>query len=113
MSGHPARGTQNKSLEAMAMGVPVITSRVAAGGVDATDDHHFVVCDSRDDYVRAIARLMDDPAERERLAVAGRERMLSHHAWDRSMQRLDRIIERCVSMVGASAADKNRRVLQT
>ena len=30
-----ARGTQNKILEAMAMGVPVVTSRVAAGGVDA------------------------------------------------------------------------------
>jgi hypothetical protein len=30
-----ARGTQNKILEAMAMGVPVVTSSVAAGGVDA------------------------------------------------------------------------------
>ena len=31
-----ARGTQNKILEAMAIGVPVVTSRVAAGGVDAS-----------------------------------------------------------------------------
>ncbi|HLX29161.1 MAG TPA: TIGR03087 family PEP-CTERM/XrtA system glycosyltransferase, partial [Casimicrobiaceae bacterium] len=30
-----ARGTQNKILEAMAAGVPVITSSIAAGGVDA------------------------------------------------------------------------------
>ena len=30
-----ARGTQNKILEAMAMGVPVVTSTIAAGGVDA------------------------------------------------------------------------------
>ena len=30
-----ARGTQNKILEAMAMGVPVVTSAIAAGGVDA------------------------------------------------------------------------------
>jgi sugar transferase (PEP-CTERM/EpsH1 system associated) len=108
-----ARGTQNKILEAMAMGVPVITSRVAAGGVDAQDGHHFVVCDSRDDYVHAISRLMDSPAERGRLAVAGRERMLSHHAWDRSMQRMDKIIERCVSTANASATDKTTRVLQT
>ena len=34
-----------------------------------------------------------DPAERMRLAHAGRARMLSHHAWPRSMQRLDAIIE--------------------
>ena len=32
-----ARGTQNKILEAMAMGVPVVTSAVAAGGVDAVE----------------------------------------------------------------------------
>ena len=38
-----ARGTQNKILEAMAMGVPVVTSRVAAGGVDAVDGEHFLV----------------------------------------------------------------------
>ena len=38
-----ARGTQNKILEAMAMGVPVVTSRVAAGGVDASAPEHFLV----------------------------------------------------------------------
>jgi hypothetical protein len=43
----------------------------------------------------AILRIVDNPVERERLASAGRERMLSHHAWPRSMQRLDTIIERC------------------
>src|SRR3546814_7519 len=30
-----ARGTQNKILECMAMGVPVVASQQAAGGVDA------------------------------------------------------------------------------
>jgi len=39
---------------------------------------------------------MSDPATRQRFALAGRARMLSHHAWDKSMRRLDRIIERCV-----------------
>jgi len=30
------------------------------------------------------------------LAKAGRDRMLSHHAWPRSMQRLDGIIGRAI-----------------
>jgi polysaccharide biosynthesis protein PslH len=34
------------------------------------------------------------PRERRRLAQAGRRRMQSSHAWARSMQRLDGIIER-------------------
>ncbi|HKW81416.1 MAG TPA: TIGR03087 family PEP-CTERM/XrtA system glycosyltransferase [Casimicrobiaceae bacterium] len=92
-----ARGTQNKILEAMAAGVPVVTSRVAAGGVDAGDPEHFLAASTPDEYAAAILRILDDPVERRRLSKAGRARMLSHHAWDKSMQRLDGIIERCLS----------------
>ncbi len=92
-----ARGTQNKILEAMAMGVPVVSSSIAAGGVDAQGEEHFLVADTPMQYAEAILRLVEQPAERERLSRAGRERMLSHHAWPRSMERLDGIIERCLT----------------
>jgi sugar transferase (PEP-CTERM/EpsH1 system associated) len=93
---HIARGTQNKILEAMAMGIPVVSSRVAAGGVDASSPEHFLVASTPDEYVAAILRIIDDPAERARLSVAGRARMLSHHDWEKSMRRLDGIIGRCL-----------------
>jgi polysaccharide biosynthesis protein PslH len=96
-----ARGTQNKILEAMAMGVPVVTSSAAAGGVDAEADQHLLVADSPEDIAAAVLRIVENPAERARLAAAGRERMLTHHAWPRSMQRLDGIIERCLQMARA------------
>ena len=95
-----ARGTQNKILEAMAMGVPVVTSSIAAGGVDALANQHLLVADNAAEVTQAILRIVENPAERERLALAGRERMLSHHAWPRSMARLDAIIERCRSGFG-------------
>jgi len=91
-----ARGTQNKILEAMAAGVPVVTSAAAAGGVDAIAGTHLQVADTPADIAAATLQMMSDPATRQRFALAGRARMLSHHAWDKSMQRLDRIIERCV-----------------
>lgn len=89
-----ARGTQNKILEAMAMGVPVVTSTIAAGGVDAESVTHFLVADTPQAYADAIMQIVNSPAERNRLAVAGRQRMLSHHAWPRSMVRLEGIIDR-------------------
>jgi sugar transferase (PEP-CTERM/EpsH1 system associated) len=90
-----ARGTQNKILEAMAMGVPVVTSSVAAGGVDAVAGEHLVVADTPAATADAILNLLERPEERRRLADAGRARMLSHHAWAHSMKRLDGIIGRC------------------
>ena len=91
-----ARGTQNKILEAMAMGVPVVTSRIAAGGVDAEPGAHLLVADSASEQAAAIVTILESPDERQRLARAGRERMLSHHSWTKSMTRLDGIVERCV-----------------
>lgn len=92
-----ARGTQNKILEAMAMGVPVVSSRIAAGGVDAVSGEHFLVADTAEEYAQAISSIVDNPAERARLAQSGRDRMLSHHAWPRSMERLDAIIDHCLT----------------
>ena len=99
-----ARGTQNKILEAMAMGVPVVTSTIAAGGVDAVPGEHLLVADTPEALAAAIERVCDDRAERQRLAEAGRQRVLSHHAWSHSMKRLDGIIQRCVDSFAAKAA---------
>lgn len=92
-----ARGTQNKILEAMAMGVPVVCTSLAAGGVDAVPGEHLLTADTPAQTAEAVLRILSNPAERERLARAGRERVLSHHAWPSSMKRLDGIIERCIS----------------
>src|SRR5262249_41896195 len=76
-----ARGTQNKILEAMAMGVPVVVSQAAAGGVDAEPGRHLLSAVTVDDYVNAISRLLGDAGERRRLAEAGRDRVVSRHRW--------------------------------
>ena len=91
-----ARGTQNKLLESMAMGVPVVTSPIAADGVDAVPGEHLRVASSPSEYRDAILGILNDATERRRLAEAGRARMLSHHAWPSSMKRLDAIVSRCV-----------------
>ncbi|MGQ0652111.1 MAG: TIGR03087 family PEP-CTERM/XrtA system glycosyltransferase [Betaproteobacteria bacterium] len=99
-----ARGTQNKILEAMASGVPVVSSALAAGGVDAVPGEHFLVARSAEDYAEAALRIMENPGERARFAAAGRSRMLSNHDWERSMQRLDGIIETCLGRFGERRA---------
>jgi len=102
-----ARGTQNKILESMAMGVPVVTSEVAARGVDAVPGQHLLCASTPTEECRAVVELLEDPVRRAELAVAGRARVLSHHDWRASMQRLDGIVERCLSRVGARSSSRN------
>ena len=87
-----ARGTQNKILESMAMGVPVVCSRQAAGGVDAVPGEHLLVHDTPAELVEAIVRILGSRELRRQLADAGRARVLSNHSWPSSMQRLDALI---------------------
>jgi len=77
------------------MGVPVVTSAQAAGGVDAEVGKHFLVAKSPEEYATAIIKLFD-PGERDKISVAGRQRVVSHHDWDASMQRLDQLLEQCI-----------------
>lgn len=105
-----ARGTQNKILEAMAMGVPVITSSVAAGGVDAVPGEHLLVADTPEQMVAAVLAVVENGAERQRLSVAGRQRVLSNHDWEQSMKRLDAIIGRCVHAVSSAPVHKTLTV---
>jgi sugar transferase (PEP-CTERM/EpsH1 system associated) len=88
-----ARGTQNKVLESMAMGVPVVCSRQAVGGVDAIAGEHLLAYDTPGDLVDAVLRLLEDRDTRARLATAGRERVLTHHSWPASMRRVDALVE--------------------
>ena len=92
-----ARGTQNKILEAMAMGVPVVSSQQAAGGIDAVAGEHFLVADSPEQYAQQLLLLMGNSERRQQFADAGRARVLSNHNWPASMARLDGIIENCIN----------------
>jgi sugar transferase (PEP-CTERM/EpsH1 system associated) len=87
-----ARGTQNKILEAMAMGVPTVASVTAAKGVDAEPGRHLLTASSPAEYAGAIVALMQDPEARQAYAGAGRARMLSHHQWSRSMAVLEDLL---------------------
>ena len=92
-----ARGMQNKILEAMALQVPVVASPKPAQGVDAVLGEHLLAADSAEDWLNTLSRLFDDPEERARLALAGRERVLENHRWDAIMRdRFDPLIARCV-----------------
>ncbi|HZN27654.1 MAG TPA: glycosyltransferase, partial [Burkholderiales bacterium] len=74
-------------------------------GVDAVAQEHFLVANTYKDYSAAVLRILEHRQERDRLAHAGRERVLRHHAWTYSMRRLDAVIDRCLVKYRSSTSD--------
>lgn len=75
-------GIQNKILEGMAVGRPVVTTPIGAEGIDAESGRHFETAPYGDAYVRAVLELLDDPAARTYMGEKARRFIESHHSWD-------------------------------
>lgn len=65
-------GTRLKVVEALAYGVPVVSTRAGAEGIDATDGQHLLLGDSAIEITEAVRRLVREPGLQQRLAGSGR-----------------------------------------
>ncbi len=87
-----ARGIQNKVLEAMAAGMPVVASSPAATGLAVVDRRHLVIADGATATADAVIRLSGDPAVRRDLGNAAREFVRQQHRWDRALDWFELIV---------------------
>jgi glycosyltransferase involved in cell wall biosynthesis len=74
-------GTRLKILEAMAAGVPVVSTQLGAEGIDATHDIHLLIADDRTEMVAAINQMVSSPPMRSRLVLAARELVVKRYDW--------------------------------
>jgi sugar transferase (PEP-CTERM/EpsH1 system associated) len=84
-----ARGIQNKILEAMAMGKPVLASSAAMEGIEAGGLPAAVTAESPAEWCEAVASLLDRPAG----AAGNREFVERRYSWRNSLGRLDTLLE--------------------
>jgi sugar transferase (PEP-CTERM/EpsH1 system associated) len=88
-----ARGIQNKILEAMAAGVPVLTTPVAAKGLPAgARETLFVEARDQAAFADALLRLLADPAAMEPKAAAAQAFVRMHCSWEANVAILERLI---------------------
>jgi glycosyltransferase involved in cell wall biosynthesis len=86
-------GIQNKVLEAMACGTPVVASPQAVSALQATDGKHLLVAEGSTAFAQAVLRLLDAPDLRAWLGQAGRQYVEGHHNWDRIAGQLEEVYE--------------------
>jgi sugar transferase (PEP-CTERM/EpsH1 system associated) len=96
-----ARGIQNKVLEGMAMGVPVVATTVAAQGVAGIPGRDYVTADDAATMSRAIVRLLTDDEERHALGARGRTFVETHYSWEDALDPLERVVEQLATVMPA------------
>jgi len=76
-----AGGTRIKILEAMAAGVPVVSSARGAEGLAADPGRHYLLADSDREFRDALVTLAADPALGRRLSAAALDLVRSRYDW--------------------------------
>jgi glycosyltransferase involved in cell wall biosynthesis len=85
-----ARGIQNKILEAMAMGRPVVASHPCVESLDAQAGRGLLAATTPQEYVERIGELLNRPALAQVLGDAGRAAVLQHYGWSAHLAVIDR-----------------------
>jgi sugar transferase (PEP-CTERM/EpsH1 system associated) len=98
-----ARGIQNKVLEAMASGLPTVSSPSAFSGIDAVPERDLLVAERPDEWTAAVVGLLRDPARREALGRAARARMEAAYRWETILAKLDELVAEARELAAARA----------
>jgi glycosyltransferase involved in cell wall biosynthesis len=84
-------GIQNKVLEAMAAGVPVVTTHEAAEGIGASQGKHLLVGSDPASLVAATVSLLRDPAGALAMTERARCFVRESFSWETQVRRLEEI----------------------
>ncbi|MBE9110979.1 glycosyltransferase [Nodosilinea sp. LEGE 07298] len=85
-------GIKNKTLEAMAAGVPVVASDRGLEGLAVDQPQRALRANSVEEYVGAIGQLFEQPNLRATLSARGRELIETTFTWERAGQAYEAVL---------------------
>jgi len=86
-----ARGVQNKVLEAMAMGRPVVVSSTAAAGIAATIGTDLESATTAEEFAERVLKLLDR-AVGNQMGARARQRIMTAYRWQANLEDFGRLL---------------------
>jgi glycosyltransferase involved in cell wall biosynthesis len=84
-------GTKLKVMQAMAMGIPVVSTTMGAEGIDVTDGQNIRLADTAAGFARHVVELLGNESERQRLAANGRRLVEEKYDWTTIVPALEKV----------------------
>jgi len=86
-------GTRLKIYEAMAAKIPVISTTIGAEGLDYQAGENIAIADHPADFAELSITLLEDEAERRRLAAAAWELVHTKYSWEVVCHQFERLLQ--------------------
>ena len=82
-------GTKLKILNAMAMGLAVVTTNVGAEGIGCQDGVHYLEASTPNDFADKICNLLDDPERVTCMGLSAMEFIRKNYTWDSVLEKMN------------------------
>jgi len=92
-----AQGIQNKILEALAMGIPVVATSKAAAGIQGLKDLSVTVADEPEDQAQHVLRMLSRGRLSHQEVARTRACLKEHYSWDHNMLAFENLFEQIVA----------------
>lgn len=86
-------GLQNKLLEAMACGLPCVTTSLANNALGAKKDEEILIAEHPQEFARHIQHLLTDAAYAHKIGMAGKSYVQNNFNWENIGENLKNIIQ--------------------
>lgn len=107
-----ARGVQNKVLEAMAVGVPVVATPLAIEGIEVRDGEDVLVGSSREEFAAQVTRLLTDSELRRALTKKAWNKMNQFYNWHCIGAKLEKLLFTAPSVKSTEPANAEISIAQ-
>lgn len=85
-------GSRLKILEAMAAGVPIVSTSKGCEGIAVENGRHVLVADSPDEFSNAVIRVLNDKGLAKKLATTARLLVEERYSWEKIIQPLEKAL---------------------
>jgi polysaccharide biosynthesis protein PslH len=94
-------GMQNKILEAMSCALPVITTSIGLGSIEALVGKEILVANTPSEFVDTIVWLARNHEEIVAIGARSRDFVKKHHSWETGAQEIESIYHRAIAAIGS------------
>jgi glycosyltransferase involved in cell wall biosynthesis len=93
-------GIQNKVLEAMATGTPVVTTPQAVSALNVRSGEHLLIGDGPESFSESVLALLENKPLQEKLSHMGRCYAEEHHDWNTIVKSLESAYQQAITVAG-------------